>query len=185
MSETHKRLGTKPPSWLGRKLTEEHKTNISKGNKGRVHSEETKQKIRLKALGREVSQETKDKMSKTRKGRTVSDETRRKCSEARRGSKNYSWKGGVTNENDIVRRSLEYRMWRDTCFERDNYTCQKTKMVGGPLQVHHINNFADNKELRFDVDNGITLSEDQHILFHKIYGYKNNTREQLDEFLNN
>jgi len=33
------------------------------------------------------------------------------------------------------------------------------------------------------IDNGITLSEKAHREFHKKYGIKNNTNEQLEEFL--
>lgn len=54
----------------------------------------------------------------------------------------------------------------------------------GKLEVHHINNFAEFSELRFALDNGITLSEKAHDEFHKIYGIKNNTKGQLEEFLN-
>jgi len=38
--------------------------------------------------------------------------------------------------------------------------------------------------LRFAIDNGITLSEQSHKEFHKIYGKENNTKKQLKEFLN-
>jgi len=51
------------------------------------------------------------------------------------------------------------------------------------LVAHHIQNFAQFPELRFAIDNGITLSKQAHNEFHKRYGRKNNNREQLDEFL--
>lgn len=66
---------------------------------------------------------------------------------------------------------------------RDNYTCQATGQWGGRLVVHHINNFADFPELRMSISNGITLSDSSHREFHKKYGRRNNTREQLQEFL--
>ena len=62
---------------------------------------------------------------------------------------------------------------------------KKTGISGGELVVHHINNFADFPELRTAIDNGITLSKKAHQDFHKIYGVRNNTKEQLEEFLNN
>lgn len=99
------------------------------------------------------------------------------------GKNCHLWKGGITPINRAIRASFEYRLWRKSCFERDNFTCQKYGISGGKLVVHHINNFADFSELRFAIDNGITLSKKAHKEFHKIYGNRNNTREQLGEFL--
>jgi hypothetical protein len=47
------------------------------------------------------------------------------------------------------------------------------------------NNFAEFPELRTSIENGITLSEKAHKEFHKKYGFRNNTKEQLQEFLTN
>ena len=76
-------------------------------------------------------------------------------------------------------------LWRNAVYARDGYTCQKTGIKGGKLTVHHILNFSSHKELRFAINNGITLLVQEHKNFHKKYGIKNNTREQLSEFLNN
>jgi len=99
------------------------------------------------------------------------------------GEKHHNWKGGITEENHKIRTSLEIQLWRISVFTRDNFICQKYKTKGGKLCAHHINNFSEKKEIRFAIDNGITLSEKAHKEFHKIYGIKNNTREQLEEFL--
>ena len=99
------------------------------------------------------------------------------------GNKCHTWKGGVTPENMKIRHSLEMKLWRKSVFARDNFTCQKYGTKGGKLIAHHVNNFADFPELRFALDNGITLSEKAHREFHQIYGRKNNTKEQLQEFL--
>ena len=89
------------------------------------------------------------------------------------------WKGGITPENRKIRTSLEMKLWRKANMERDNFTCQKCLIMGGRLNVHHINNFADFKELQTSIENGITLCLNCHIEFHKKYGKRNNTREQL------
>jgi len=82
--------------------------------------------------------------------------------------------------------------WRKAVFERDNFTCQKYKVKGelcstgkkfGDLHAHHILNFAKYTDLRFNVSNGVTLSKQAHIEFHRKYGTRGNTREQLVEFL--
>lgn len=90
----------------------------------------------------------------------------------------------ITDEERELRRSLRaYKHFRKGVFSRDDYTCQKCFSRGRTLNAHHILNFADNPEYRTDVDNGITFCEDCHKEFHKIYGYRNTTREQLLEFL--
>lgn len=101
------------------------------------------------------------------------------------GEKSGNWKGGITPINKTIRNSIDFRLWREAVFARDNWTCQKTGIRGGRLHAHHIKNFAKYPELRFAIDNGITFSKETHREFHKKYGIKNNNDEQLEEFLNN
>ena len=98
-----------------------------------------------------------------------------------------AWNKGMGNstENERIRFSDEYKDWVRSVLERDNFTCQKSGLRGGDLEVHHINNFSEFPELRFERKNGITLRKEIHLEFHKLYGWKNNTMEQLKEFLNN
>jgi 5-methylcytosine-specific restriction endonuclease McrA len=77
----------------------------------------------------------------------------------------------------------DYMKWRAEVLSKYDYTCQKTKIRGGKLNVHHIFPWSKHPEKRFDVDNGIVLSEREHINFHKKYGYTNCTPENLEEFL--
>ena len=96
-----------------------------------------------------------------------------------------SGKGNINFENQLQRKREEYKLWRNSVFERDNFTCQKTGQRGGRIVAHHINNFADFPDLRTSISNGITLSDKAHREFHKLYGRRNNTMEQLIEYLNN
>lgn len=101
-----------------------------------------------------------------------------------------NWRGGITPKNELLRRNSEYKNWRKAVFKRDEYTCQCCGEVGGKLRGHHVFSWHDNEHLRYDVDNGITLCDECHDIgkkdsFHSIYGAGNNTREQLDEFINN
>lgn len=150
---------------------------------GKKMSLESREKMRLAKLknptrywlGKKRDVETINKIIKKKKGIH-----NKKLS----GANSYFWKGGVTPINKVIRMSLETKLWREAVFIRDNWTCQKTGIKGGKLHSHHIQNFAQYPELRFAIDNGITLSKEAHNEFHKIYGKKNNNREQLNEFLN-
>lgn len=78
------------------------------------------------------------------------------------GENNYNWRGGVTPLNEKIRKSIEYRQWRNSVFVRDNYTCQVCDKRGGWLEADHIKQFAYYPELRFDISNGQTLCKPCH-----------------------
>lgn len=167
---------------IGKKLPEEQKRKISetrlkrKERLGYLNSPETRKKI---------SEALKGKPHPKRGGYKHTIEARRKMSEDRKGEKSYLWQGGITPINAEIRNGIEFRLWREAVFARDNWTCQKCEVRGIKLHPHHILNFAQYPELRFAIDNGITLCGDCHREFHRIYGVKNNTKEQLEEFLTN
>lgn len=101
----------------------------------------------------------------------------------RTGNKNPAWNDNLSEEDRINRNVLpENTKWRKLIVERDNYTCQLSGQVRGKLFAHHFDGWHWCKEKRFDLDNGITLSEKIHKLFHNQYGNRNNTREQFEEF---
>ncbi len=107
-----------------------------------------------------------------------------KRNEKIRGENNPNWTGGTYGtERHKIMGQIEYKLWRDSVFARDGYTCQKTGQVGGDMECHHVLSFSEYPELRFAIDNGITLSKKSHKEFHKKYGMKNNTRQQLEEYL--
>jgi len=88
----------------------------------------------------------------------------RSCTaKARRGEFSSSWKGGLTSTNIIIRNSKKYSEWRNKIYERDNWTCQDCGKRGNiNLEAHHIKPFATYPELRFDINNGITLCKKCH-----------------------
>lgn len=83
------------------------------------------------------------------------------------GEKHWNWKGGITPQNQRERSGKKYNEWRTAVFVRDNFTCQSCGRHGGDLNAHHIEPWSTAKELRFDVDNGITLCRECHRLIHK------------------
>jgi hypothetical protein len=80
----------------------------------------------------------------------------------RSGENSHLWRGGVTTENELQRKSPEYKKWRTLVFERDNFICQECKKVGGKIHADHIKPFSKYKELRFNVNNGRTLCVECH-----------------------
>ena len=119
------------------------------------------------------------------KNHMQSPEGRAKLKGVTLGEKHPNWKGGVSKKNTLLRQTTDYRNWRKSIFDKNNYTCQRCKVRGGKLNAHHIVNFSDNEKLRYSIENGITLCEPCHMKFHSLYGKRNNTHEQLTEFLYN
>ena len=186
--------------WLGKKrgpLSIETRQKISKANSGRKLpkiTEETREKLRISHIGHKPSEETIIKMSESQRGKSRgkgvkkkprSLEHRKKISELRKGDKSHFWKGGVTSNNMIIRNSAEYKQWRLSVFTRDGWKCKKCNVKGGKLNAHHIFNFSEHKELRFNTDNGIIFCKKCHNKFHRIYGKKHNNDEQVSDFLDN
>lgn len=147
-------------------------------------------------VGRKHTEESKKKMSKIRKdnpisywlGKKRSEISKKRMSNAQRGKNSPRWKGGISPINKRIRNSIDFKLWRNSIYERDYFTCKKCgkKSEAGRrifLHPHHIQNFAQYPKLRFAIDNGITLCKDCHRLFHKLYGFKNNNYQQIIDFL--
>ena len=125
----------------------------------------------------------------------LTPEYHKRSSESKRGEKNpmygkcrelhHNFDPSIADDERIARRSThENKLFRINVFERDNYTCQKCgDSTGGNLNAHHILNYKDNPEVRYSIDNGITLCENCHKEFHKTYGWRHTTWKQLIEFM--
>ena len=136
--------------------------------------------------GKKKSLSHRKNISKARLGKSWgkhSQEMRNKLSKDRKGHKGSNWKGGVSPIHKRIRNSSQFARWRESVYQRDDWTCQKCFNRGGKLHPHHIFNFSERDELRFETDNGITFCESCHYAFHKRFGYNNNDENQVAKFL--
>jgi hypothetical protein len=135
---------SKPIGMSGKNLSEEHKLKISLGNKGKIYSEETRKKIGQLHLG------SKNGMY------------------GRCGENNPVWIKDRTllkrfSDDVKDRRSYSYSEWRKRVLKRDCYQCKINNTdCFGRLEVHHILGFTSHPELRYDINNGITLCHAHH-----------------------
>lgn len=102
-----------------------------------------KARPRCQNKGKKFGPEFKAKISKHMKGRFP-------------GSKNPNWKGGYVDPTARERRGGKALKWRNAVKERDGYKCRECGATDR-LHAHHVKSWNDYPDLRFDVDNGLTL----------------------------
>lgn len=142
--------------WKGKKRSEQHKKNLSKSLKGRISP----------MKGKHHSVETSLKIGLGNKGKKVSEETKKRMSISKTGKLHWNWQDGITLLNKRsyhTTKTPEYKEWRTKNLSRDNFKCKiNNQDCKGSLQVHHILNWMDYPELRYDINNGITLCHTHH-----------------------
>lgn len=86
----------------------------------------------------------------------------------RSGENHHNWKGGISLQVYKIRNSKKYTEWRKEVYKRDNWICQYCgKKCKKDIIAHHINVFSEFPDLRFDINNGITLCRSCHLKMHK------------------
>ena len=102
-------------------------------------------------------------MRNAKLGKKLTITHRINISKSLKGENAPNWKGGISLLNNSIRGSVEYKLWREAVFKRDNFTCQECNdNSGGNLNAHHIKPFSLFPEVRFAIDNGVTLCETCH-----------------------
>lgn len=119
------------------------------------------------------------KISNIRKGLKLSDETKKKMSLSKIGNKfgvSNLLRGSKSGENSlrwIKDRSLLkkeekrndscYKDWRKQVWVRDKFTCRiADNNCDGRIEAHHILGWSEYPELRYKINNGITLCHAHH-----------------------
>lgn len=108
------------------------------------------------------------------------------CQNCYRGNVTGRWNNDLSVEDreNIRSKNPAYRIWQISILKLYDFKCvQCGDSRGGNLNAHHIENYSSNKEKRLDINNGVCLCKSCHIKFHKLFGFKNNNREQLEVFL--
>lgn len=164
---------------------------ISLALKGKRKSPEHIEKVRLANLGKKRTAEQRRRMSESHLGSVLSAVTRKKLSVAtstahrdgripsltldaqEKGRKKSSMLVGPLHPNWISDRSTLARRnqqrtaadltWSNTVRRRDKWKCAlSSPECCGRLEAHHIEPWKDSPDLRYDVDNGITLCQFHH-----------------------
>ena len=120
-------------------------------------------------LGKKMSDDVRLKISRANKGHhrggwKMSEESRKNIALGHMGKKAYNWieDRTIQVEKHRLRGTKEWAEWRTSVFERDKYTCQECRKVGGRIEPHHIIPIRFNKDNLFSLDNGITLCRPCH-----------------------
>lgn len=135
---------------------------------GSVMTDEVRRKIKDNHshyfLGKKFSKEHKEKISKARKGFKMSEEQKKKLRIKMGGKNHWRWMEDRTKlKKQDDRRSSAVNEWRIEVYKRDGYKCKfSNKDCSGRLEAHHILNWEDFPEFRYDINNGITLCKTHH-----------------------
>ena len=127
----------------GIKRSEKTKIKMSLVKKGKTFTEEHKEKLRQAKLGRPLSEEHRKNMSITQKNLPNNSGRFQSGHNLSCGSRNWSWRGGITPLRVKITNTFEYRQWRSDVYTRDDFTCQKCGQIGKRLNAHHKKSVGD------------------------------------------
>ena len=80
------------------------------------------------------------------------------------GEKHYKWKFDRTQlAKRQERNDVAYQEWRKQVWQRDNFKCKMANSdCNGRIEAHHILGWTEFPELRYNLNNGITLCHAHH-----------------------
>lgn len=94
----------------------------------------------------------------------VSSEKCKQASRERRGDKHPGWiKDRTKLKKRQERNDVSYQEWRKQVHKRDKWKCRiDNNECSGRIEVHHIYGWVSHPELRYKINNGITLCHAHH-----------------------
>jgi len=82
------------------------------------------------------------------------------------GERNPNWRGGKGPKDQKERCSYKSKEWSKAVRERDKHACTQCGVTGVKLHAHHIKPWKHHPELRYDVENGLTVCQPCHQELH-------------------
>jgi len=153
----------------GKKLPYLIGNTYGKANKGQIRTSEMRKKYSLSKMGDKNPQkkpEVKEKNRIGHLGKVCSLETRKKMSQSHpKGEKSPNWIQDRTKlkVNELDKLNSQYKVWMLSVKNRDNWKCKMSSSnCNGQLEAHHILSYSEYPELRYDINNGITLCHYHH-----------------------
>lgn len=143
-----------------------HKLNLgNQYNKGRINTPEYKENMSRVLKGN--TNGFKKGMPSCRKGKKMTMPIWNKGLKGVQAKENHPrW---IADRTKIVGRhnrsfhDSEMKQWRTNVYKRDNFKCKIANQdCDGRLEAHHILGWKDYPELRYEVNNGITLCHHHH-----------------------
>lgn len=135
--------------------TEEHNKNLSLSHTGYKQTKEHKEKYKNRPTNKGKHWKVKDTSKYGHKK-----------------EEHPNWKGGISKDVHSICEP-KYKKWRSDVFQRDNWTCQTCGIRGIHMEAHHINSWAKFENLRYILDNGVTLCKECHQLTNNYRGKRN------------
>lgn len=118
--------------------------------------------------GIKFTEEHKRRISESATGRKLSEETKRKVGESsklRVGKNHWHWMEDRSKLKQSINRfgNSAHREWSRNVKNRDGWKCRMNNGdCCGRMESHHILGFLEYPELRYDLNNGITLCHFHH-----------------------
>jgi hypothetical protein len=103
------------------------------------------------------------------RGKHLSLKHRENVSKSKIGENNGNWKGGISDDGRSKCHTFWWKQILKQVYQRDSFKCQRCDSVWRkeyPLHAHHVKNWRDYPDNRFDFNNLITLCSKCHRWVH-------------------